>query len=226
MNIKLNLYILLLLIFSTNAFAQSNYYSILGEKPMSEQDYQKVKENIAEQGKIEELILKTETKKDSVIKYVKVENVALLPDGTDPYGEIRKLINNHFPIEKFINEKGKNFSKKHFKGKPTIINFWFTRCPPCIEELPILNQLKEKYGDKVNFISITFENKKAMDEFLKKHKYDFKHILDSKKQIDELNISAYPSNLILDKNGVVKFANGDVSTYNVKEIEAILEILQ
>ena len=27
-----------------------------------------------------------------------------------------------------------------FQGKPLLINFWATWCPPCVEELPLLNQ--------------------------------------------------------------------------------------
>src|SRR5699024_8132896 len=47
----------------------------------------------------------------------------------------------------FLNPEEKNTFDKH---KPTFVNFWFTNCPPCIEELPALNELKEKYKNKIN----------------------------------------------------------------------------
>lgn len=226
MNIKLNLYILSFLIFGTNAFSQNNYYRILGGKTFDETAYQKIKENVAKNGKVDEIILKAETKKDSIINYVKLGTILVLPDGTDPYADLRKFVGTKFAIEKFVDENSKNFKKDYLKGKPTIINFWFTRCHPCIEELPTLNKLKEKYGDKINFISITFENQKTVNEFLKKYEYNFKHILNSKKQIDEMKIESYPSNLILDKNGIVKIAEGEISDdYNLKDIEKSLDIL-
>ena len=34
-----------------------------------------------------------------------------------------------------------------FKGKPLMINFWATWCPPCLEEIPYFVQLSEKYKD-------------------------------------------------------------------------------
>ncbi|TDX84783.1 TlpA family protein disulfide reductase [Epilithonimonas xixisoli] len=224
MNIKLR-FVFFVLFLSINGFAQNNYYSILGGKPFDEEKYKSIKENVAKHGKVEEVNLKTVIKKDSAIHYVKIGTVSLTPDAIDPYEDLKKLIGTKFKIEKFVDDNSKNFKNNYLNGKPTLINFWFTRCPPCIEELPTLNSLKEKYGNTVNFISITFENQKAVETFLKKYEYRFKHIPNSKKQIDELNISSYPSNLILDKNGIVKIAESEIVEQNVKGIEKILDIL-
>ncbi len=41
-----------------------------------------------------------------------------------------------------------------------------------------------------------------------------------------MKIESYPSNLILDKNGIVKIAEGEISDdYNLKDIEKSLDIL-
>ena len=142
----------------------------------------------------------------------------------DPYSEPKKLIGKHFPIENFKNAKQKQFSKNYLKEKPTFINFWFTRCLPCIEEIPIMNNLKDKYGDKVNFLAITYENKTAVDDFLKKKNIKFQHITNSKKEIENLKYSSYPTNLILDKNGNVKYVYGEISSFQ-DDIELILDSL-
>ena len=34
-----------------------------------------------------------------------------------------------------------------FKGKPMLINFWATWCPPCLEEIPYFVELVDKYKD-------------------------------------------------------------------------------
>lgn len=130
-----------------------------------------------------------------------------------------------FPIEKYITNNSKNFKNDYLEDKPTLINFWFTRCPPCIEELPTLNKLKEKYGDKVNFISITFDCQKAVDEFLKKYEFKFEHIPNSKKQIDELNIEGYPISLILNKDGIIKIVTSEITEYEIKDLETSINIL-
>ena len=50
-----------------------------------------------------------------------------------------------FQTLNFLNSKEKN---KLDKDKPTFVNFWFMSCSPCIEEMPALNELKEKYKDR------------------------------------------------------------------------------
>jgi thiol-disulfide isomerase/thioredoxin len=32
---------------------------------------------------------------------------------------------------------GKKISFTELNGKPTLINFWFTTCAPCIDEMPV-----------------------------------------------------------------------------------------
>ncbi len=35
-----------------------------------------------------------------------------------------------------------------FRGQPLLVNFWATWCPPCVEELPLLNRFHLQHRDK------------------------------------------------------------------------------
>ena len=98
---------------------------------------------------------------------------------------------------------GKKLNSESLKGKPTIINFWFSNCAPCIEEMPLLNEIKTEFGNEVNFISMTFQNPNDVNEFLKTHDFDFTHIVNSKEYIKTFGMFGYPKTLILDKDLVI-----------------------
>lgn len=43
---------------------------------------------------------------------------------------------------------------KDFEGKVVILDFWATYCPPCIEEIPHLMELKKTYGDDLIVVGL------------------------------------------------------------------------
>lgn len=82
--------------------------------------------------------------------------------------------------------------------------------------MPVLNKIKAEYGDKFNFLSITFESEEKVKKLLEKHKFDFEHIVNSKKLTTKLGFNGFPVNLFLDKDGVVKIIEGNIP-YNMKD---------
>ncbi|SFU39870.1 Thiol-disulfide isomerase or thioredoxin [Pustulibacterium marinum] len=98
---------------------------------------------------------------------------------------------------------GKKLNSESLKGKPTVINFWFSNCTSCIEEMPLLNEIKSELGNGVNFISMTFQKSNEVNEFLKTHDFNFTHIVNSKDYIKTFGTFGYPKTLILDKNLVI-----------------------
>jgi len=99
---------------------------------------------------------------------------------------------------------GEKINSESLKGKPTLINFWFINCPYCIQEIPSLNDLKTKFKNEVNFLSITFQDKKEVTEFLKSNKFNFKHVVDSRQYLTKFGRFGYPKTLIIDKNLIIK----------------------
>ena len=39
----------------------------------------------------------------------------------------------------FDTPKGETLKLANFRGKPLVLNFWATWCPPCVEEMPLLD---------------------------------------------------------------------------------------
>ena len=109
--------------------------------------------------------------------------------------------------------------------KPIFINLWFTSCRGCIEEMPILNKIQNKYEDQVNFIAITFNDKEDVEDFLEKKEFKFNHIVRQKDFIDKIATRPYPENIFIDTNGVIRYIEGGILAYEAKYFEDILEEL-
>lgn len=118
--------------------------------------------------------------------------------------QIYDFENKEIPPFELKDIDGKFVKSELLKGKPTIINFWFSTCEPCLLEIPALNELKKSYGGNVNFIAITFEDSEVVSIFLKKVDFDFLHVVNAKPYIKNFGMFGYPKTLVLDSNLIVR----------------------
>jgi len=125
----------------------------------------------------------------------------------------KAIIGKEYPISQETTLSGKTISLNDLKGKPTLINLWFTSCAPCIEEMPVLNKLKSEHSDKFNFLSITYDSEEKVKKLFEKHNFDFEHIVNSRKLTTKLGFNGFPVNLFLDKDGIVRIIEGNVPYY-------------
>jgi peroxiredoxin len=60
---------------------------------------------------------------------------------------------------------GAPVSAADFDGLVMLVNFWATWCTPCVEEMPMLSRLQQKYADRgVQVVGIALDDpQKAMD---------------------------------------------------------------
>mgnify|MGYP001814320525 CR=1 FL=1 len=103
---------------------------------------------------------------------------------------------------------GNTVSKTDFSGQITIVNFWATWCPPCIEEIPSLNRLKKKMaGVPFELISINYaEDSKTIVEFMKQVNVEFPVLLDQNGEFaKQWNVISYPSTFIIDSKGIIQY---------------------
>lgn len=118
--------------------------------------------------------------------------------------------------------------KSSLKGQITIINFWATWCPPCVEEIPSLNRLKKKIkGHPFELISINYaEDKNTILNFMKKVDVEFTVLLDKNGDFaNKLNVITYPSTFVIDTNGNIKYGVYAAIEWNNPEILQKLKLL-
>ena len=53
-----------------------------------------------------------------------------------------------------LDEEGNSVSLSDYFGKPIIVNFWATWCPPCRAELPYFDAAAEAYAGEIRFLMV------------------------------------------------------------------------
>lgn len=113
------------------------------------------------------------------------------------------------------------------RGKPVIVNFWATWCPPCQREMPDLQKFYNDYKSHVEFLSVHLTSQDSREKvapFMEQYRITFPVVLDTKGKILKLyNIQTIPTTYILDKNGIIrKKVIGPLTYKQLQEAIALL----
>lgn len=111
-----------------------------------------------------------------------------------------------FPSLTVKSLKGDSVSIKDYIGKYIVINWWATHCGPCIQEIPGLNSLVEKYksNSDVVFLAIAFDEKEGLENFLNSKKFNYMQTLGDT-ETTKLFGDSYPKNIIVNPQGIITY---------------------
>ena len=100
--------------------------------------------------------------------------------------------------------KGKTIKLSELKGKVVVLNFWFTKCGPCVVEMPKLNELVEEYKNKeVVFLAITFNKKGVVENFLNETTFNYTIAANANDVITMYGVQSYPTSIVINKEGEI-----------------------
>jgi cytochrome c biogenesis protein CcmG/thiol:disulfide interchange protein DsbE len=92
------------------------------------------------------------------------------------------------------------------RGKPVVINFWASWCPPCTDELPLFQRLSRDYGDRVVLVTVSNEAAGVARDYLREHRLDLPLLEDSGGAVfSAYAIPPIPGTVVLDAEGKVQY---------------------
>ena len=112
-------------------------------------------------------------------------------------------------------DTGKVITARDFGGKVLLLNFWATWCPPCVEEIPSLNNLETQLGPKglvVLGVSVD-KDEQLYKTFLQRSPLAYLTARDPDEKINlKYGTIQYPESYLIDRNGKVieKFISNQV----------------
>ncbi|SFR57358.1 TlpA family protein disulfide reductase [Maribacter stanieri] len=111
------------------------------------------------------------------------------------------------------------------KGEVTFISYWATWCPPCIAELPGIQDLYTNYGDKVNFMLLTQEAPEKVQRFITKKGYDLPIYFPQMQAPEVLQENSIPTNYVIDGKGNIIIKETGAADWNSKKVRTLLDDL-
>ncbi len=130
-----------------------------------------------------------------------------------------------FSSFKLVSADGEEINLKDLQGEVILLNFWATWCPPCIAELPHIQDLANDYNNKIKIILVSGENQRKVSTFFEKKGY----VLDSYKPLEaypsSLNVSSIPRTLLLDKEGNIVIDKVGPANWNSDKVRDLIDDL-
>lgn len=112
------------------------------------------------------------------------------------------------------------------EGKFVLIDFWATWCGPCRAYIPTLNNLQEKYADKIAIIGISDETAEKVQAF-DNPKIKYFEAIDTKGVTKNmLQVKGIPHAILIDPNGIVRWEGFPLLDGNELTDKVIKDLLE
>jgi len=122
---------------------------------------------------------------------------------------------------------GKKWSLHSLRGRPVLVSFWATWCPPCVQEMLSLDALARRLGDRATVLAVSVdENWEAIHKFFPKGT-PLTVLLDpSRAAPASFGTSLFPESFLVDPSGHVRYAFINQRDWSVPEAAACIEDLR
>ena len=125
---------------------------------------------------------------------------------------------------------GSDISLSDYKGKFVLLNFWATWCPPCVKEMPALNQLHNKLNGSNGLEVVGIHVGPALatvKQFLKDKPVDFDIVIDKNMSLSGWPVSGLPTTFLISPSGKLIYkATGEREWDSDEMVEFIRGIMK
>lgn len=113
-----------------------------------------------------------------------------------------------------------------YRGKVVLLNFWWSQCAPCIEELPSLLQLHHDDPDLAIVAVSVDEDPDSYASFIRNRHVDLITVRDSQQAAPRLfHTEMWPETYIIDRRGMIRRKFIGATDWSDPEIRAYLKSL-
>lgn len=119
---------------------------------------------------------------------------------------------------------GNSVMLSDFLGKPVVLNFWASWCPPCKGEMPEFNEVYQEVGKEVTFMMVDLvdgqrETKEKGAKYVKDQGYSFPVYFDvDQDAASTYNVMSIPMTIFIGKDGsIMKVSQGAIDAETLRK---------
>lgn len=107
----------------------------------------------------------------------------------------------------FYDLEGNSHSLSELRGKPVVINFWASWCPPCKHEMPFFDSVYNELGEDINFVMLNMtdgkeETLETASKFIANNSYAFPVYYDTDQSgMITYQVSSLPTTYFINSEG-------------------------
>lgn len=121
----------------------------------------------------------------------------------------RQWIGKKLPTFSLKTTTGQTFNNASMNGKVTLLDFWATWCGPCKAAAPFMQDLHKRYnGQGLQVVGMNAGERtkgaKPATDYAKSHNYTYKFTYEADSVLKSVGTGAYPTFVLLDKQGIVR----------------------
>jgi peroxiredoxin len=104
---------------------------------------------------------------------------------------------------------GKQLSLSQFRGKPVMLNFWYSTCPGCLAEIPGMQRFysaQQAAGKDFVILGVnSVDDAQTAQQFVQQYGLTYSLALDNNQQVATLyNLTATPTSYFIDRQGIIR----------------------
>jgi peroxiredoxin len=104
---------------------------------------------------------------------------------------------------------GKQVSLSQFRGKPVMLNFWYSTCPGCLAEIPGMQRFysaQQAAGKDFVILGVnSVDDTQTAQQFAQQYGLSYSLALDNNQQVATLyNLTATPTSYFIDRQGIIR----------------------
>jgi len=107
------------------------------------------------------------------------------------------------------------------RGRPVLVEFWATWCPPCVEALPHIQEIHDRYAERgLAVLAVTTDQDEAeVRAFLKSEGYTFPVLWGDYQAQRDYMAFGIPRTCLVDRAGVLRYQSRGYSLKAMEELE-------